>query len=364
MRVFTPLPQHDLREVSTAAQALETSGYDGVVTMENQHDPFLPLAIAATSTSRVRLTTGIAISFVRSPMSAANISWDLNEASAGRFVLGLGTQIKAHNERRFSVPWTPPAPRMREYIQALRAIWRNWKYGEKLHYEGQHYRFTLMTPNFVPEGSDLPLPAVTLAAVGPAMLRVAGEVADGVCLHPFCTRKYLSETILPQLKQGLARSGRRREHCEVIGGGFIATGVDDAAVEQMTEWVRYRIGFYGSTPAYWPVLETHGYGDLGRKLNRMTKDGLWHKLAAEIPDELLQLCAAIGRHDQLARVITERFGGYSDTILANPNAAVPAALPPDLLQDIQRIPTLFRAHDTETVYPARNVSPQAGGVNA
>lgn len=219
MRVFTTLPQHDLRTVAAAAQALETSGYDGVVTMENQHDPFLPLAIAATSTSRMTLTTGIAISFVRSPMSAANLSWDLNEASAGRFVLGLGTQIKAHNERRFSVPWTPPAPRMREYIQALRAIWRNWKYGEKLQYEGQHYRFTLMTPNFVPEGSGLPLPAVTLAAVGPAMLRVAGEVADGVCLHPLCTQKYLRETILPQLAQGLARGGRRREHCEIIGGG-------------------------------------------------------------------------------------------------------------------------------------------------
>ena len=167
MRVVTTLPQHNLREVPDAAAAIEASGYDGIITLENKHDPFLPLAVAATCTERVELATGIAISFLRSPMSAASLAWDLNEASAARFVLGLGTQIRAHNEKRFSVPWGPPAPRMREYISALKAIWRCWKFGDKLRFEGEHYRFTLMTPHFVPEGTGLPLPAATLAAVGP-----------------------------------------------------------------------------------------------------------------------------------------------------------------------------------------------------
>ena len=187
MRIATSLPQDDLRKVKAAARSLEGDGYAVLGTVENKHDPFLPLAIAAVETERVELATGIAISFSRSPMAVANASWDLNEASRGRFVLGLGTQIKPHNERRFSVPWTPPAPRMREYVQALRAIWRCWRFGEKLAFEGEHYRFSLMPPYFVPESLNLRLPPVTLAAVGPAMLRVTGEVADGVRLHPFCT---------------------------------------------------------------------------------------------------------------------------------------------------------------------------------
>ncbi|MBT6278086.1 MAG: LLM class flavin-dependent oxidoreductase, partial [Chromatiales bacterium] len=187
MRVITTIPQRDLRQVPAAAQAAEAAGYDGIVTLENKHDAFLPLAVAATCTKRVELATGIAISFTRSPMAAANVAWDLNESSDGRFVLGLGTQIRAHNEKRFSAPWSPPGPRMREYVQSLKAIFRCWKYGEKLAFEGKHYRFTLMTPYFVPEGSGLPLPGVTLAAVGPVMLKVSGEVADGVRLHPFCT---------------------------------------------------------------------------------------------------------------------------------------------------------------------------------
>ena len=170
--------------------------------MENQHDPFLPLAIAATATERVELLTGIAIAFARSPMSAANIGWDLQVASRGRFVMGIGSQVKGHNQRRFSVPWSAPAPRMREYVEALRAIWRCWKYGEKLDYQGEHYTFTLMTPNFVPEHADYPLPPITMAGVGPAMLRVAGEVCDGVRLHPFCTRKYMETVVVKRLGEG------------------------------------------------------------------------------------------------------------------------------------------------------------------
>ena len=349
MRVITTVPQHNLRAVADAARAIEQAGYDGIVTMENKHDPFLPLAVAATSTDRVELATGIAISFLRSPMSAANLSWDLNEASGGRFMLGLGTQIKAHNEKRFSVPWAPPAPRMREYIQALKAIWRCWKFGEKLRYEGEHYRFTLMTPYFVPEGSGLPLPGVTLAAVGPIMLKVAAEVADGVRLHPFCTRRYVEQTVLPQLDKGFAISGRDRASFEVSGGGFVATGPTDEAVHEVAEWVRHRIGFYGSTPAYWPVLEAHDQGDLGRKLNAMTKAGQWDQLAAQVSDDLLHEFAVIGRHDEIAPLIEKRFGDTSDTIAASASATMSGDMPPDLIAEIRRIETPFKGFDTEFV---------------
>ncbi len=347
MRVATTIPQHDLREVPAAAVAAEDDGYDAVMTLENQHDPFLPLAVAAVSTRRIELVTGIAIAFTRSPMLAANLAWDLNEASGGRFALGLGTQIRAHNEKRFSVPWSPPAPRMREYLEALRAIWRAWKTGERLHYEGEHYRFTLMTPNFVPEGSGLPLPPVTLAAVGPAMLAVAAEYADGVRLHPFCTRRYLAERVLPRVEQGLAKSGRERSAFEIAGGGFIATGPDDETVAKNAQWVRYRVAFYASTPAYWPVLELHGLGDLGRKLNRMTKEGRWDALAAEIPDETLDLFAAIGRHDEIAAIIERRFGGLADTIYASMSSLVRSDMPRELVADIRRIPCAFERFQTD-----------------
>ncbi|MCG8695801.1 MAG: TIGR03617 family F420-dependent LLM class oxidoreductase [Minwuiales bacterium] len=341
MRVLTTVPQADLTEVPDAARRVEADGYDAIVTMENRHDPFLPLAVAATATERVELVTGIAIAFARSPMSVANMSWDLQGASRGRFVLGLGSQVKGHNVRRFSVPWSPPAPRMREYIEGLRAIWRCWKTGEKLDYRGEHYQFTLMTPNFTPEPIEAPMPAVTIGAVGPAMMKVAAEVCDGVRLHPFCTRRYMEEMVVPKLEQGLAKTGRSREQFEITGGGFIATGPDDEAVDKMVEWVRMRIGFYGSTPAYFPVLELHGLEDLGHKLNRMSKEGQWEQMTAEIPDDVVRMFAAIGKHDEIAAEIERHFGGVSDAIFASVATTMPADYPPGLIQDIQRIKTRF-----------------------
>jgi len=344
MRIITTVDQSNLNASQASARAAEQRGFSGITTLENRHDPFLPLAVAALATESMELSTGVAIAFLRSPMSTAHIAWDLNAASRGRFVLGLGTQIKAHNEKRFSVPWGPPVPRMREYVQALRAIWRAWRGEERLRFEGEHYRFTLMPPNFMPEQTEFAPPPVTLAAVGPAMLRLAGEVADGVRLHPFCTRKYLEQQVLPNLEVGFARSGRERHNFEINGGGFLATGKDDEAVAEIAEWVRYRIGFYGSTPAYWPVLASAGYADLGEKLNYMTKHGQWDQLAAQIPDDLLHLCAAIGRHDEIVPKIEERFGGISDTVLASASAEIAGDMPPDLLQDIQRLPSVFKGH--------------------
>ncbi|MCP5198962.1 MAG: TIGR03617 family F420-dependent LLM class oxidoreductase [Gammaproteobacteria bacterium] len=339
MRILNTIAQHDLNASRADAVAAETAGYDGITTLENRHDPFLPLAVAATATRRIELVTGVAIAFLRSPMSLANIGWDLQRSSGGRFTLGLGPQIRAHNEKRFSVPWSAPVPRLREYVQSLRAIWQAWQGGGELRYEGEHYRFTLMPPNFRPEPMDLPPPRILLAAVGPAMLKLAGEVADGVILHPFCTRPYIEQTVLPALAAGFARSGRNREDFEIVGGGFVATGADDDEVRRHAEWVRQRIGFYGSTPAYWPVLESCGMRDLGERLNVMTKEGRWDALAAEVPDDLLQACAAVAQHDELASAVAARFGGLSDSLPLSASSEQPAEVPERVIAALRRIPS-------------------------
>ncbi|MBM4439043.1 MAG: TIGR03617 family F420-dependent LLM class oxidoreductase [Candidatus Rokubacteria bacterium] len=344
MRILTGLPQDDLTRVPDAARAAEAAGYDGVSTAENRNDPFLSLAVAAVSTQRLSLETGIAISFSRSPMAVANASWDLQVASRGRFVLGLGSQVRAHNEKRFSVPWTAPAPRMREYVQALRAIWRCWETNEKLDFRGAHYTFTLMTPNFTPVSTHQPMVPVTIAAVGPAMLRVAGEVCDGVRLHPFCTRKYIDDVVLRELRTGMMKSGRARERFEILGGGFIATGPDEAAVAKMVEWVRYRVAFYGSTPAYWPVLEAHGLHDLGRKLNAMSKAAQWDAMAAEISDDVVRLFAAIGTYRELATAVAQRFGGVADAVAVSGGYGLHQEVPGEVIQDLKRIPSTFIGH--------------------
>lgn len=346
MRLWTTLPQDDLNEVPAVARAAEAAGYDALVTSENKNDPFLSLGVAAVNTSRIALGTGIAIAFSRSPMPVANVSWDLQAASRGRFVLGLGSQVRAHNENRFSVPWSAPVPRLREYVESLRAIWRAWQTGEKLAYRGQHYKFTLMTPNFTPKSTGQPMVPVTLAAVGPAMLRLAGEVCDGVRLHGFCTRRYLDEVVIRELTAGMMKAGRAREHFEIAGGGFIATGPDESAVAKMVEWVRYRVAFYASTPAYWPVFEVHGLQELGHKLNLMSKAGRWDRMADEISDDVVRLFAAVGTHEHLAREIERRFGGVSDAVGLSGGYGVRQDVPPDVVQDIRRIPSVFRGYQT------------------
>ena len=346
MRILTTLPQDDLDNVPAAAAAAESAGFDGAITMENRHDPFLALAVASGSTKRIGLGTAVAIAFPRSPMVVANTCWDLQNASRGRFVLGIGPQIRPHIEKRFSTRWSAPVPRLREYVQALRAIWRSWQLGERLRFEGEHYTFTLMTPNFAPVSTGQPMVPITIAAVGPHSLRLAGEVADGVRLHGFCTRRYLEEVCTPRISEGMARTGRKRESFEVTGGGFVATGATDEEVAKAVEWVRYRVAFYGSTPGYWPVLDLHGLGDLGRKLNRMTKEGAWDRIAAEIDDDTVRLFAAVGRHDELAAAVAERFGGAADTVYASLSMDLRPELPPDLVQDIRRLPSVFEGYAT------------------
>ncbi len=346
MRIVTTVPQEDLHQVANAARKAEVDGFTGLVTLENRNDPFLAHAVASIATDRIELGTAVAIAFARSPMVVANASWDLHIASRGRFVLGLGPQIRAHNERRFSVPWSAPVPRLREYVHALRAIWRCWETGEKLNFEGEYYRFTLMTPNFVPPSRHLPMVPITLAAVGPYSLRLAGEVADGARLHPFCTRKYLEEAVLPRLAEGIMKSGRAQENFEITGGGFIATGKDAEAVSKAVEWVRMRVAFYGSTPAYWPVLAAHGLEDLGRELNALSRQGKWDAMTTRITDDVVRLFAAVGTHDEIAVRIAERFGGLVDTVYASVSSTMPSDMPLETVAAVKRIPVAFKAYAT------------------
>lgn len=342
MLVDTMLPMDDWRAVAAAAKLAEEIGYDGVKTHEIKHDPFAPLVLASVATERVQLSTGIVVAFPRSPMAVANIARDIHAASGGRFHLGIGSQVKGHNERRFSVPWTPPQPRMKEYVEALRAIWRCWETGEKLNYEGKHYNFTLMTPEFTPPRTGLPMFKVSIAAVGEAMLRLAGQVCDGVRLHGFCTRKYTEEVVLRHVQEGLERSGRRREDFELIGGGFIATGPDEAAVRERMDWVRYRVAFYGSTRTYHGVFAVHGLEDLGHKLHRMSLAGQWNEMAKEVPDEVVRLFAAVGTYDEIADAIAERFGGIADWITLDFPPGTDRDLQREVLAKVRRIPTALK----------------------
>lgn len=331
MRVNTSITTDDLGAIPEQARALEAAGFDGLTTQENRHEPFIPLTLAASTTERVRLATNVAIAFPRSPMVAAQTAWDLQTLSNGRFVLGLGSQIRPHIQRRFSTEWRAPAAKMREYVESIRAIHRCWQTGERLAFEGDHYTFTLMTPNFTPPPLDTELPPLMIAAVGPLMMNVAGECCDGVMLHGFCTREYLSDVIMPRLDAALASSGRTREQFEITGGGFVATGATDEDVAIAAETVRQRVGFYASTPAYWPVLEIHGLEELGRELNTMSKAGEWDAMTGRIDDDMLDLFCARGRHDQIASAIAERFGGLTDTVSLDPTT------PASVIAEVQSI---------------------------
>ena len=344
MRIETPIPIDDWRTTGPAAAAAEALGIDGALTFELANDPFIPLAFAAAATERIRLGTAIAVCFPRSPLVIATTAWDLHVQSSGRFTLGLGTQVKGHNERRFSVPWSAPQPRLKEYIGALRAIWRCWEFGEKLDFQGDHYSFTLMTPEFSPKPSGLgPIP-ITIAAVRPALLRLAGEVCDGVRLHPFATRRYVEEVALPEITKGLARSGRERSAFDIWGGGFIVTGKDEAALHAERENVRYRLAFYGSTRTYHDVLAIQGREDLGLKLHEMSRKGQWSQMAAEVPDEVLETFAVVAPYDALPEKLAQRYAGHSDSLTLDLPEELPAGEVRELLQDIRAIGRTFQGY--------------------
>jgi probable F420-dependent oxidoreductase len=291
-----------------AAQA-EQRGYDGVWFPEVTHDPFPALAIAATRTQRVQLGTNIAVAFARNPMSLAVVANDIQLYSRGRFLLGVGSQIRPHITKRFSMPWSAPAERMREYLLAVRAIWHSWATGEPLRFVGEFYTHTLMTPFFNPGPNPYGNPPIILAGVGPRMTRVAGEAADGFFMHGFTTERYIRETTLPALREGRAAAGKNNlDGFEINGIPFIVTGPDAASVRAAEAAVRTQIAFYGSTPAYLPVLEMHGWGSLGPELNALSKRGEWDEMGRRITDEMVHEFAIVAPPDKVASELLIRYG--------------------------------------------------------
>lgn len=300
-------------EAGERAAALESQGYGGLWTAETAHDPFLPLALAAERTSTAELGTSIAIGFARNPMLLANIGWDLQTLSKGRFILGLGSQIRPHITKRFSMPWSHPAARMGELIRATKAIWNTWASGEPLRFKGEFYTHTLMTPMFSPPASDVAEvgpPKIFLAGVGQLMTETAGEVADGFICHAFTTARYLREVTVPALEAGLRRSSRTLADIQVSAPLFVVFEDD----ERGTAATRQQLAFYGSTPAYLPVLEMHGWGDVHRDLNRMSKQGKWVEMAELIDDEILNTFAVVGSPANIATTLLERYGDMLDRV--------------------------------------------------
>ena len=291
--------------VDEEARSFEQAGYDGIWSAETSHDPFLPLAFAARVTERVELGTGIAVAFARNPMTVANITWDLQALSHGRFILGLGSQIKPHITKRFSMPWSDPAARMREFILAVRAILEAWQEGTRLDFRGDHYQHTLMTPFFDPGPNPHGIARIALAGVGEKMTEVAGEVCDGFVCHSFTTEAYLHDVTLP---------ARAREDFEISGPAFIVTGKDEEAMADSARAIKQQIAFYASTPAYKPVLDHHGWGDAQVELNRLSKQGEWVAMGEVIDDEMLDAFAVVAEPARLAAQVHERWGAISDRI--------------------------------------------------
>jgi len=313
MKIDTLLFDGGLETVPGQAVAAESFGYDGFWSAETVRDPFLPLVLAAEHSEAMELGTAIAVAFARNPMSMAYVAHDLQSYS-GRFILGLGSQIKPHIEKRFSMPWSHPAARMKEYIQALHAIWDSWNEGTRLRFSGEFYTHLLMTPFFSPPPSPHGKPRVFLAAVGPRMTRVAGEVADGLMAHGFTTASYLREVTIPALRAGAEAAGRDPDALEVALPVFVVTGRDEADLAASRAAVKQQIAFYGSTPAYRGVLEHHGWGEAQETLNAMSKRGEWGQMADVIDDEMLAAFAVEGEPAEVGRQIVARYGDLADRI--------------------------------------------------
>ena len=308
------LPMDDLRGTGTGARAAEDAGFAALWANETKHNPFIKLTLAATSTSRVLLGTSVAIAFPRSPTVMAHLAWDLAALSGGRFILGVGTQVKAHIERRFGVPWDPPVPKLREYIQAMRAVWRSWQDDAPLRVEGRYYRLSLMTPFFNPGPIDHPAIPVYIAGVNPLLCRLAGEVAQGFHVHPFHTVRYVTSVVHPNVQRGLQAGARMRDAIELYAPVFVAPG--DTAEEQQEERTRAtaQIAFYASTPSYQIVLRTHGWDEIAGRLQRLAAQRKWDEMAAQVPEELLDAVVIRGSWEDVGRQLRRRYAGVLDRV--------------------------------------------------
>jgi probable F420-dependent oxidoreductase len=301
----------DLSKVPQTAKEVEAAGYAGAWTAETSHDPFFPLLLAAEHTQTLELGTSIAVAFARNPMTLANIGWDLQAYSKGRFMLGLGSQIKPHIQKRFSMEWSHPAARMREMILAMRAIWDTWQNGTPLNFRGDFYTHTLMTPFFMPDPAEIAPygpPKIFLAGVGELMTEVAGEVCDGFLCHGFTTERYLREVTIPALARGRAKAGKTMDGFEIVGPSFVVTGTNEDEIKTAAAGTRQQIAFYGSTPAYKGVLELHGWGGLHDELNSMSKLGKWVEMGELITDDILNTFAVVAEPSGVAPELSTRYG--------------------------------------------------------
>jgi probable F420-dependent oxidoreductase len=315
-----------LADIARAARTMEALGFDGVCAPEAGHDPFLPLMIAAEHTKTLHLGTNVAIAFPRSPMVTAQLAWDLQQLSGGRFNLGLGTQVKGHNELRYATPWTAgPGPRLREYLRCLKAMFDGFTTGKAKPFEGQHYKFSLLPPFFNPGPIDYPAPPIYIAAVNTYMAKLGGELCDGLRLHPIGTFAYTKAVVLPAIAAGAAKAGRTLEDVDVIGAPFLATGATDADVEKAMKALKQHIAFYASTRTYHTVLAHHGWEDVGLALHQLSREGKWQELPTLISDDMLREWAVIATHDRLAAAVREKCAGIFDTVLLD----LPGALARD-----------------------------------
>jgi len=338
-----------LAESGSEAARLESLNYDGAYTFEGPHDPFFPLVAAAEQTERMELYTAVAIAFARNPMLLANIGWDLQALSKGRFILGLGSQIRPHITRRFSMPWSKPAARMLEMLLAIKDIWKSWTEGGRLDFRGEFYQHTLMTPMFDPGPNPYGDPKIYLAGVGPRMTEVAAEVADGFFMHPFHTRKSWQEGTLPALEAGLAKAGRTRENLELSFQLMVVSGRNDEEISKAAAIVRQQIAFYGSTPAYRVALEAHGWGDLQTELNLRSKRGDWEGMGELITDEIMNEFAVVGPMNEIAARIRARVGQHADRVSFGTPYVGDAAYWADVVTELRT----SEAHGSQLPSPGR-----------
>jgi probable F420-dependent oxidoreductase len=314
MKIDAPLLATDLALAGEEARQLEALGYDGTFTFEGPHDPFFPLLLAAAHTSRLALASAIAVALPRSPMQLANVGHDLQVFSKGRFVLGLGSQVKAHVERRFSATWTRPVARMREMALAIRAIWRCWNERAPLCFEGEFYRHTLMTPFFDPGPSPYGPPPIFLAGVGRPMTVIVGEVADGLFIHPMHSEAFLRATTLPALAEGLRLGGRTRADLALACQVLVVTGYTEEEYRQAETATRMQLAFYASTPAYRVVLETHGWGALQDELRALSRQGRWMEMGGLIDDAMLEAFTVRAEPRDVPERLRARYQGLVDRL--------------------------------------------------
>ncbi|MDA1010226.1 MAG: TIGR03617 family F420-dependent LLM class oxidoreductase [Chloroflexi bacterium] len=331
-----------LADVSAEARRSEALGFDSVSVGETQHNPFLPLVLVAEHTERVRLGTSVAIAFPRVPHVTANLAWDLSAYSGGRFVLGLGTQVKAHNERRFSVPWVPPGPHLRDYIACMRAIWDSWQHGTKPGYEGEYYQYRLTSPLFNPGPIEQPDIPIVISAGNAFNARLAGEVCDGITVHSFTTFRYIREMLIPALHEGAIAAGKDPRQVEVHGGGFVVTGRTSGEVEQALARTRREIAFYASTRSYASLMQFHRWDEVADDLRRLSAEGRPEEMARLVTDEMVDAFCIVGTWDELPSRVADQCAGLITQVLL----PVDSGSPDDdeqlreVIEAIQRLPSL------------------------